>query len=158
MKQDSISFFEHMNCQHPNISFTVETENDGCLLFLDVLVSRKDGSLETSVYRKSTFSGLYMKYDRFVPAQFTHSLINGLFSRAWRLCSSSDIFLNENMYIKKLLTASGFPYHIINKQLKRFLKAKSTNSISLPTYGHNGLKLKRQLERLMNNIATLCNF
>ena len=57
-----------MNCQHPNISFTVETENDGCLPFLDVLVgrndgsllvSRKDGSLETSVYRKSTLSGLF---------------------------------------------------------------------------------------------------
>ena len=30
-EQDSISFFEHMNCQHPNISFTVETENDDCL-------------------------------------------------------------------------------------------------------------------------------
>ena len=166
-EQDSISFFEHMNCQHPNISFTIETENDDCLPFLDVLVSRKDGSLETSVYRKSTFSGLYMKYDSFVPAQFRHSLINGLFSRAWRLCSSSDIFQNEITYIKQLLTANGFPYHIINKLLKRFLKSKSTNSISLPKFGperkpvflflpfcgNNSLKLKRQLERLMNNIA-----
>ena len=136
-------------------------------LFLMFLVSSKDGSLETSVYMKSTFSELYMKYDRFVPAQFRHSLINGLFSRAWRLCSSSDIFQNEIIYIKKLLTANGFPYHIINKQLKRFLKAKSTNSISLPTYGperklvflfltfcgNKSLKLKRQLECLMNNIA-----
>ena len=41
-EQDSISFFEHMNCEHSNISFTVETENDGCLPFLDVLVSRRD--------------------------------------------------------------------------------------------------------------------
>ena len=124
-----------MNCQHPNISFTFETENGNCLHFLDVLVSRKDGSLETSVYMKSTFSGLCMKYDSFVPVQFKHSLINGLFSRAWKLCSSSDIFQNEITYIKQLLTANGFPYHIINKQLKCFHKAKSTNSISLPTYG-----------------------
>ena len=108
-----------------------------------------------------------MKYDSFVPAQFRHSLINGLFSRAWRLCSSSDIFQNEITYIKQLLTANGFPFHIINKQFKRFLKSKSTNSISLPKYGperkpvflflpfcgNNSLKLKRQLERLMNNIA-----
>ena len=77
------------------------------------------------------------------------------------------IFQNEITYIKQLLTANGFPYHIINKLLKRFLKSKSTNSISLPKFGperkpvflflpfcgNNSLKLKRQLERLMNNIA-----
>ena len=79
----------------------------------------------------------------------------------------SDIFQNEITYIKQLLTANGFPYHIINKLLKRFLKSKSTNSISLPKFGperkpvflflpfwgNNSLKLKRQLEHLMNNIA-----
>ena len=57
-----------MNNLHKNIKFTVEFEENDHLPFLDVLVTRNsDGNIETSVYRKKSFSGLYIKYDSYVP-------------------------------------------------------------------------------------------
>ncbi|XP_046401605.1 uncharacterized protein LOC124167666 [Ischnura elegans] len=39
-------FLDHMNSRHPNIQFTMESEKEGRLPFLDILVQRKeDGSL-----------------------------------------------------------------------------------------------------------------
>ena len=52
IKKHSVSAF-HVSI-HPKFSFTIETENNGQISFLDTLVSRKDGVLTTDVYRKST--------------------------------------------------------------------------------------------------------
>ena len=57
-----------MNNIHANIKFTVETEKDNHLPFLDVLITRtEDELINTTLHRKPTFTGLYMRYDSFVP-------------------------------------------------------------------------------------------
>ena len=58
-------FFEYLNSCHPNIKFTMETEERGQLPFLDVLLSKqsasdRQGSFITSVYRKKTYTGLLL--------------------------------------------------------------------------------------------------
>ena len=74
---DMLSFFKWMNKQHPSIIFTKEEEQDNKLSFLDVLLTRTtDGSIVTSIYRKPTFSGLYMKWDSFVPKSYKKGLVN----------------------------------------------------------------------------------
>jgi len=47
-------FLIFLNNQHPNIHFTIDIEDNGKLPFLDVLVSKKDGTLGHQVYRKLT--------------------------------------------------------------------------------------------------------
>ena len=55
------------------------------LSFLDVWIKGlTDGSTSTSIYRKDTFSGLYMKYNSFVPPQFKRSLVYGLLNSSHR--------------------------------------------------------------------------
>ena len=77
-----------MNNIHANIKFTVETEKDNHLPFLDVLITRtEDELINTTLYRKPTLTGLYLRYDSFVPQNFKRSLIRGLFNRAWGICS-----------------------------------------------------------------------
>ena len=52
-------FQQYLNQQHNNIKFTVEKEENDCLPFLDVLVTRMDTEFITGTYRKPTFSGMY---------------------------------------------------------------------------------------------------
>ena len=80
--------------------------------------------ISTSVYRKPTFSGLYMKYDSFIPLQFKKCLVSGLLMRAWRICSSQPNFYNDVGKIRQLLLANGFPLRFINLIIKRFMKQK----------------------------------
>ena len=60
------SFHECMSSKHQNINFTVEKENVGLRLFLDVKICRKNGKFVTSVYIKPTFSGVFSNYESFV--------------------------------------------------------------------------------------------
>ena len=59
-ESEANSFLLYLNGKHPNIKFTIEHEKDKKLPFLDILISFKNGRFETSVYRKDTFSGLFM--------------------------------------------------------------------------------------------------
>ena len=64
------SFLTYLNSKHANIKFTIEHEKDKKLPFLDILISSKNEYFETSVYRKDTFSGLFMNFKSF----FTENL------------------------------------------------------------------------------------
>ena len=56
-RDDCELFYEYINKQHPNIKFTLDIEENECLPFLDVLVSRSaDGVVFTFLYRRDTFS------------------------------------------------------------------------------------------------------
>ena len=175
---DSELFLEYMNNIHANIKFTVETEKDNHLSFLDVLITRtEDGLINTTLYRKPTFTGLYMRYDSFVPQNFKRSLIRGLFNRAWRICSSDELFQKEVGFIKDLLQCNGYPHNFIRKQLTKFLHNKQSEPktesqlqdqpkfgpnkkdvfIVLPFCGNQSLKLQRQLERVLSKTAPYVN-
>ena len=53
--QDKLhSFLEHLNSMRPSIKFTMEVEEDRKLPFLDVMVTRNEDRLVTSVNRKKT--------------------------------------------------------------------------------------------------------
>ena len=63
IKQNSVStFHDTLNSINPKISFTIETENNGQISFLDTLVSRRDGVVTIDVYRKSTHKDRYLDF------------------------------------------------------------------------------------------------
>ena len=55
-EEEQNSFLQHLNSIHPKIKFTCEeVREDGSMPFLDILVTpEEDGSLKTSVFRKTT--------------------------------------------------------------------------------------------------------
>ena len=92
-REDCELYFEYFNTQHRNIKFTLEHETSDCISFLDVLVTRnEEGTIETSMYKKETFSGLYMKFDILFLIISKSNLISGLLNRAWKICSSYELF------------------------------------------------------------------
>ena len=65
-KREALLFLARLNDVHPSLKFR-EKEVDVVLPFLDVQVIRQGHSLEATVYRKPTFSGLYTRWDSYAP-------------------------------------------------------------------------------------------
>ena len=63
-------FLNYLNDKHCNIKFNCDLEEDRKISFLDILITRENGRLSTSVYRKPTFTGLGLNYLSFVPDIF----------------------------------------------------------------------------------------
>ena len=62
------SFLHHLNSQQPTICFTVGTEKESKIAFLDKNVSREpDGHFTISVCRKPTHTDQYLAYDSHHP-------------------------------------------------------------------------------------------
>ena len=102
-------FLEYLNSQHPNISFTFETENNSILPFLDIKIKRNPVNFETSIYRKPTFTGLMSKYYDFAPLDYKANLITTLVCRAFRISSNYLSFNKEIDFLKSLLQSNGYP-------------------------------------------------
>ena len=67
-------FLVTLNSLHPALKFTREMESDRQLPILDVKVQRGE-MFVTSVYRKPTFTGLYIPFDSFLPFKYKRNLI-----------------------------------------------------------------------------------
>ena len=60
-----------INKLHPNLSFTMETEESGTLPFLDMkLIHNKNGTVESEWYVKPTDAGLTLNYHAMAPAKY----------------------------------------------------------------------------------------
>ena len=115
------TFFIHLNSLHPSLRFTYEKESNHSLPFHDMLVERHDSEFLTSVYRKPTFTGQYLRWNSFSPQKRKINLIGTLVHRAFIICSKSklDPELDE---IRSILLENGYPEHAINSAFKRKLQ------------------------------------
>ena len=65
----------HLNDQNSSIKFTMESEKDGKLPFMDVIVTRCGGNkLGTTVYRKATHTGRYLHFNSNNPESLKRSV------------------------------------------------------------------------------------
>ena len=69
------------------MSFTIETEQNNKISFLDVNAIREQGTFVISVYRKPTFSGVYTHFDSFLHDTYKVGMIYTLIN--WCLWISS---------------------------------------------------------------------
>ena len=64
IKEHSVSnFHDTLNAVDFKISFTIETENNGQISFLDALITRKNGAVTIAVSRKSTHTDRYLDFN-----------------------------------------------------------------------------------------------
>ena len=116
---------------HPNIKFTMETEERGQLPFLDVLlsnqsVSDRQGSFITSVYRKKTFTGLLTNYFSFTPFKYKLGLIKTVIDRAYKINTTTQGFHNDIKNLSEILKRNMFPKWLIDKSVKGYLSKVTT--------------------------------
>jgi predicted GIY-YIG superfamily endonuclease len=153
-KQESVELHDQLNLLHPALKFTTENESDNNLAFLDVLVTRESGCFTTTVYRKPTFKGLYVRWDSFCAKQRKLNLVSTLVSRAIKICSPTK--LNAELdNITNILSSNGYPPRVIHpiirstlnrsKLPKKFGPEKDPVQIHLPYIGKVSEVLEKQL-------------
>ena len=161
---------QYLNSKHPNIEFTSETESNGKMSFLDVLVSHSsNNSFTTSVYRKPTFTGLTTKFTSFIPIQFKRNLILTLTTRAFNICSNYFDLHSEFQFLKKCLSLNGFSKGFIDtyigKQLRKLLNPKPPKITAdravvyfpITFMGKSSFGLKNKLTRLLTEFYPQVN-
>ena len=78
----------------------------------------------TTVHRKTTFTGLYTKWDSFTPRKYKINLIRTLADRCLRIFSSFSLLELKLFDLKKTLLRNGYPRgalcfninHVLNRQ------------------------------------------
>ena len=120
IKTDAISaFHDTLNSIDPKISFTIESESNGQIAFLDTLVSRKNGKITIEVYRKPTHTDGYLDFNSHHEKNHKISTASTLLNHACNLPSTSDTKSKEVKHISDALKANGYPQSIISNILKK---------------------------------------
>lgn len=96
-----------------------------CLPFLDVTVMREGDKFHTSLYRKKTVTGLYSRFDSFIPKCYKAGLVWWLLIRAFRICSNFAHLHAEIAKLAELFALNGYPTALFNQLVLKFLNSYS---------------------------------
>ena len=114
-------FRGYLNCQHPNIKFTSEIDDNNPISFLDIKISGVNNRFSTNIYRKVTFSGVFTNLESLIPISYKSNLIFTLLFRAFKLCSNFELFHQEILNLKDIFKRNGYPGNFIDVCIKRYL-------------------------------------
>ena len=149
----ALKFLEYINNRHPNIKFTVDFENNDKISFLDILI-HKNETLEFSVYRKTTFTGLSINFFSFCPIIYKINALKTLLFRSYSICSNLMNFHKEIEFLHDLFVKNQFPLHLAQSITKKFLNnifspskaihtvPKKDVFVSIPYFGYKSDSLK----------------
>ena len=164
----SLLFLNFLNSKHPNIKFTSESEINNKLTFLDCLVTRRNNKFETSIYRKSTFSGLGLSFFSFTPFVYKINVLKTLISRGSKICSNFTNLNRELSFIVDFLFYNGYPKKLVYSTIRKFFEngINSQNSTNLediiyfkfPYFGHQSQKFKKEIHDILKKYVPEFNF
>ena len=93
------TFLQHFSTQQPSIHFTMETENDNTIPFLDTLVIKdSEGCLTTSVYRKPMHTDQYLSYDSHHPQSVKRSVVKCLYDGSKNIITKPLVISEEKKH------------------------------------------------------------
>ena len=111
---------EEINVLHPALKFTIETESNGSIPFLDMLIYHNPNGTSTW-YNKKTDTGLIMNYHALAPDKYNRSVVSGMVHRIMRACSSWK-FIHESLErAKKILQNNQYPPWFYDPIIKKCL-------------------------------------
>ena len=126
---DLETFNQYLNTKHAKIKFTNEKEVNGSLSFLDVLISRNKEGFTTTVYHKTSFSGVYSNFNSFIADEYKHGLIFTMLFRLFSIVLDFSKFLEEVNYLNDVLKKNSFPTNLVDKCIKILLNKQFSQKI-----------------------------
>jgi hypothetical protein len=152
------NFLSHLNSLSPSIQFTIETESDSAIGYLD-LVIREETTLATKVYRKSTLAGRYLNFNSNHPPHVKRGLIRSLHDRASTIRQERQDLVKETSSLRSDLQLSSYTKGFIdsviyskgNSRLNK--KQKPMGSVYIPYV--NGVSKKFKIRTIFKIKHTL---
>ena len=166
---DHLKYFQDfLNSCHINMSFSMETEKENKLSFLDVEIIRKQGKLTATFYRKPTFRGVHSNFESFLPSVYKFGMAYTLVYRCFRICSNWTQFHTELIFLKGIFRKNGYPKNFIDKCFIKFLNnvhpvkenvptvEKKRLLLVLPYLGIISLQNRTKLQRALKGVLNCC--
>ena len=120
---------EFLNGLKPTIDFTLETESERSISFLDIRITKGMGDVKFSVYRKPTHSGAYLHRDSCHPDRVFRIIVSCLGDRARKICSGGNL-QDERKIIRESLRVRGYgenELRVLNGRRKDRLRGPEAN-------------------------------
>ena len=166
---DHLKYFQDfLNSCHINMSFSMETEKENKLSFLDVEIIREQDKLTATSYRKPTFSGVYSNFESFLPSVYKFDVTYALVYRCFHICSNRTQFHTELIFLKGIFQNNGYPESFIDKCFKKFLNnvhpvkenvptvEKKRLLLVLPYLGIISLQNRTKLQQALKGVLNCC--
>ena len=137
MDQDPTPPLHYLNDQHPRVKFTSDTEIKSKIPFLDVLVSRENNQLQTSVYRKPTHTEQYINFNPNHPLQVKKGFVSTLTKRTINISSSPQARKDELDHIKNVFKdLNNYPTDLTDRTFHQTTQ-RSTQTCERPLSHYN---------------------
>ena len=145
-------FNEYLLSKHPNMSFSIEKEKDGCLAFLDV-----------NIFCENEKFAVYTNIKSFIPETYKTCLVKSLLFRSFSLCSNFLKLHYEIDKLKSILYKISQPCDLVDKRIKEFLGKivvpkpvvitvpKKELVTALPYLGKLFLQIHTRINRIMKS-------
>ena len=111
-------FVDYLNNLHPTIKFTCSHSLIN-IPFLDVMVSLKDGLIETDLYTKPTDKHQYLLISSCHPTHTKRSIPYSLALRLRRICSDNDTYKQRCKELMDYLVNRGYELNFLKTQIRR---------------------------------------
>ena len=109
-----------MNTTHKNLKFTFDFEQNNRFSFLDVKITHESNGFSTSVFRKATFSGVFINFDSFIFESYKTSLIFTLLFCCFTICPDMQSFHLEVEQLRQIFKCNNYPVGLIDQCVKTF--------------------------------------
>jgi len=111
-------FVDYLNNLHSTINFTC-SHSPTNIPFLDVMVSIKDGFIETDLYTKPTDKHQYLLISSCHPQHTKRSIPYSLALRLRRICSNHDSYIMRTTELMDYLVRRGYDKTFLKTQIQR---------------------------------------
>lgn len=136
------------------ISFTIETEVNNKLNFLDMTVIKKNNTVITNWYQKPTHSGRTLNYRSNHPKHMKTGIVKNMLNRMIKL--SNPQFVQNNLKnIHIILGKNDYPEKFIDKIYKHMMYPKKKQSICR-NHTTNGSITLPYVPKIDNDIKEVC--
>ena len=122
-------FVDYLNNLHSTIKFTC-SHSPSNIPFLDVMVSIKDGSIETDLDTKPTDKHQYLLVSSCHPQHTKRSIPFGLALRLRRICSNPDNYKQRTNELIDYLANRGYDKTFLKTQIQRASDILRTDALT----------------------------